>query len=52
LSESPVGAGFLILLPLLYALFMYLGGVLSAWIYNIVAARLGGIEYTTNEIAP
>ena len=50
-SESPVGAGYLILFPLFYALFMYLGGVLSAWIYNIVAARLGGIEYTTNEIA-
>ena len=30
--------------PLLYALLGFVFGALSAWIYNLVAARLGGIE--------
>ncbi len=33
-----------ILLPLLYALLGFVFGALSAWVYNLVAGRLGGIE--------
>ena len=36
-----------ILTPFLYALGGFLFTLLGAWIYNLVAARLGGIEYTT-----
>ena len=36
-----------ILTPFLYALAGFLFTLLGAWIYNLVAARLGGIEYTT-----
>ena len=56
MGQAPFGAGpgvgFFIIFPFIYALFMYLGGVLSAWIYNIVASRLGGFEYTTSDLAP
>ena len=52
-TDAPsVGVGMLILFPIIYAVGAYVAGVLSAWIYNIVAGRLGGIEYTTTEMAP
>ena len=46
----PIGAGVGILVAIAYIVSIYLAGMLSAWIYNIVAARLGGVEYTVNEI--
>jgi len=50
--EMPsIGAGVVILFAVVYILSIYLAGMLSAWIYNIVAARLGGVEYTVNDIA-
>jgi hypothetical protein len=33
-----------ILAPLFYAVIGFVFGALSAWVYNLVAARLGGIE--------
>lgn len=39
------------LLPLLYAVMAYIGTALFAWLYNFVAKRVGGIEFTTSEIA-
>jgi hypothetical protein len=47
----PIGAGVVILFAVVYIVSVYLAGMLSAWIYNIVAARLGGVEYTVNDIA-
>ncbi|MBD8541670.1 MAG: hypothetical protein RR983_12400 [Massilia sp.] len=47
----PIGAGVVILVAIAYIVSIYLAGMLSAWIYNIVAARLGGVEYTVNDIA-
>jgi hypothetical protein len=47
----PIGTGLVILFAVMYIISIYLAGMLSAWIYNIVAARLGGVEYTVNEIA-
>ena len=40
------GAGWVALaaLPLLYGLVGFLGGALYAWLYNIVARWVGGIE--------
>ena len=42
--------GALVVVPLAYALLSYLGGLLCAWISNLVAGRIGGFEYTTAEI--
>lgn len=41
----------LILLPFLYAFFGFLFTVIGAAIYNLVAARMGGFEFTTVEVA-
>ena len=50
-GKASIGIGGLILLPFVYALLSYLGGLLSAWIYNLVADRIGGFEYTTTEMS-
>lgn len=44
---------FLIFFPFLYAIFGFIFTVLGAWIYNLVAGWVGGIEYTSvsNETA-
>ena len=39
------------LFPLLYAVAAYIGTALAACLYNFVAKRVGGIEFTTSEIA-
>jgi len=50
-GKASIGIGGLILLPFIYAIVSYLGGLLTAWIYNHVADRIGGFEYTAAEIA-
>jgi hypothetical protein len=37
-------AGFSFFLPFLYAFFGFISGVIGAWIYNLVAGWIGGIE--------
>lgn len=51
LGQTPFGFGALIVFPFLYAFVSYLGGVLCFWIYNLVAHRVGGFEYTAAEIS-
>jgi hypothetical protein len=50
----PEGAGFpwwmLILMPLAYMFFGFLFSLIGAWVYNLVAARVGGFEYTTVDV--
>jgi hypothetical protein len=36
--------------PLIYGIIAYLMFGLFAWVYNFVAQRFGGIEFTTTEI--
>jgi len=45
-----MGIGMLIIVPVLYAIFGFLFTLLFAWIYNLVAARVGGVEFTTVEV--
>ena len=40
---------FVIFLPVLYAVLGFIGGVIAAFIYNLVAKWTGGIEFTTEE---
>jgi len=40
------GCGALILAPLFYGILGFLFGLLMAWIYNLAAGRMGGLEMT------
>lgn len=40
----------LILLPLLYTAFGFVLTLFGAWVYNRIAARIGGFEFTTVEV--
>lgn len=43
--KMPVG--FFILFPFLYLIFGFIFTVFGAWVYNLVASWVGGIEYTS-----
>jgi hypothetical protein len=51
-SFMPAGAGIamLIMMPVAYAVGAFIGAAFGAWIYNLVAARIGGFEFTTAEV--
>ena len=38
------GAGALIIMPVMYACFGFIGSLIAALLYNVVAAAVGGIE--------
>jgi len=38
------GAAAIIILPIMYGIFGFIGGAIGAWIYNLVAGWIGGIE--------
>ena len=42
---------FVIFLPIIYAVLGFIGGVIAAFIYNLVAKWTGGIEFTTEAAA-
>lgn len=39
-----------ILMPLLYTAFGFVFTLFGAWVYNLIAARIGGFEFTTAEV--
>jgi hypothetical protein len=39
-----MGIGFMLMLPVLYAVIGFVFGVISAWIYNLLAGWIGGLE--------
>jgi hypothetical protein len=41
------GVAAIILVPVLYAIGGFIGGYVTAWVYNLVAKRVGGIEIET-----
>jgi hypothetical protein len=38
------GIAFAVLMPIMYAGIGFVGGLLTAWLYNVFAARFGGVE--------
>lgn len=40
------GLGMILVLPFLYAIFGFIGIAIFAWVYNLVARRMGGVEVT------
>lgn len=41
------GFGFMILFPVLYLVFGFVFTAIAAWIYNLAAGWVGGVEYTS-----
>ena len=46
------GAFFAILLPVLYAVVGFIGGIIAAAIYNLAAKWTGGLEFEVRDIPP
>jgi hypothetical protein len=40
----------MLLMPLLYTAFGFVFTLVGAWVYNLIAARIGGFEFTTAEV--
>lgn len=50
MGMPPAFAGiFFLILPVFYAVFGFIGGVVGGFIYNLVAQLTGGIEFTTED---
>ncbi|MDL2354867.1 MAG: hypothetical protein QFF03_06395 [Pseudomonadota bacterium] len=53
LSKGPapgVPMVMVLLMPVLYTVLGFVFTLVGAWIYNLVAARIGGFEFTTVEV--
>ena len=47
-----MGVGFMILLPVFYAVMGFVFGALSAFVYNLLAKWIGGLEFEFETKAP
>ncbi len=46
----PFFGGFMLAMPFFYALFGFLFTLFGAWVYNLLAKRIGGIEFTLQDV--
>lgn len=46
------GAAFSILIPVFYAVGGFVGGIIAAAIYNVVAKWTGGLEFEVRDVPP
>jgi hypothetical protein len=51
-SSTGFSMAMLIILPIMYTVGGFIFTMIAAWIYNMVASRVGGFEFTTVEVAP
>lgn len=47
--KPPFFSGLLLVMPFFYALSGFLFTLFGAWVYNFVAKRIGGIEFTVRD---
>jgi len=47
-----MGVGFAIVLPVIYAFFGFIGGIIMAALYNLIAGWTGGFEFEVKDVAP
>jgi hypothetical protein len=51
-SQVAVGGAFLVFLPILYGALGFVGGVIAAALYNLIAKWTGGLEFEVTEVPP
>jgi hypothetical protein len=51
-APAVFGVGFAILMPVLYTAAGFIGGVISAALYNLIAKWTGGFEFEVRDVAP
>jgi hypothetical protein len=51
-AHAGFGLLFIIIIPIVYAIVGFIGGIISAVVYNVVAKWTGGIEYIATEAVP
>jgi len=47
---AAIFGGMMLFIPIFYAIFGFISTLIGAWVYNLLAKRFGGIEYTTQDI--
>ena len=51
-APAVFGVGLAILLPVLYAAAGFIGGIIGAALYNLIAKWTGGFEFEVRDLAP
>lgn len=49
-GQAPMGLLMLVLMPIIYALVGFVFTLIGAWLYNLIAKTVGGIEYESAEV--
>lgn len=49
--RPPFFGGFMLILPFFYAFFGFLVTLFGAWVYNLLAKRIGGVEFTVDDVS-
>jgi hypothetical protein len=44
IASAVMGVGAIVILPILYGAIGFLFALIGAWLYNLIASRMGGIE--------
>ncbi len=50
-TPAVFGVGFAILMPVLYAVAGFIGGIIAAALYNLIAKWTGGFEFEVRDVA-
>jgi len=51
-AQVTVGGAFLAFLPILFGAFGFVGGVIAAALYNLIAKWTGGLEFEVTDVPP
>jgi hypothetical protein len=51
-APAVFGVGFALILPVIYAVIGFIGGILAAAVYNLVARWTGGLEFEFRDVTP
>ena len=47
--KPPFFSGLMLAMPFFYAIFGFIFTLFGAWVYNVLAKRIGGVEFTVQD---